>query len=179
MLITIIPEHEMDATTDSKIREGLCECFPDDVSVFSTTRAWHGSSPHWTIIAEQEGEVAAHCAIVDRVIAVGNQNIRVAGIQNVFVRPNFRGAGLCNQIMSAATTHSLQQHFDCGLLFCIPCIESIYTQCGWRSLGTRDVIRIDSNGSEVQIAEKNIAMYIPLNRPDFPDGLIHLKGNDW
>ena len=68
--------------------------------------------------------------------------------------------------------------FDCGLLFCVPPLAPIYARCGWRDLGELQVLRLHE-GREVRLPDKNIAMFHPLRIAAFPDGPIHLQGDDW
>lgn len=35
------------------------------------------------------------------------------------------------------------------------------------------------DGRELPLPPKNIAMWLPLRTPTFPDGPLHLNGNDW
>ncbi len=174
----IVLESQMPAELDQRIRAGLCASFPVDNGVFAHTRAWHGSRPCYTVVMEQGEEVVAHVGVVDRTIRVSDVPLRVAGIQNVFVRPGFRGQGLCDRIMIAAMDEALRLGFDCGLLFCVPKLERVYAATGWKNLGERTVIRVDE-GRDVAIPDKNITLYLPLARTGFPDGIIHLQGNDW
>jgi len=176
----IVLEAEIDAALDQAIRDGLCRCFPDDCEVFSRTRAWHGSGPAWSVVVEgDDGRVIAHVGIVDRTITAGGQPVRVAGIQNVFVVPEGRGKGLCDLVMNAAMVEAGRRGFDVGLLYCVPNLEKVYARCGWRLLPRERIIRVDENGKEIALPEKNIAMFHPLKLAVFPTGEIHLRGNDW
>jgi hypothetical protein len=83
--LKIIKEIEMIDDLDRSVKEGLCRCFKPDNDVFSKSRGWHGSMPEWNVIVEDAGVVVAHVGIIDRIIKAGNQPLRVAGIQNVFV----------------------------------------------------------------------------------------------
>ena len=155
-------------------------CFPKDFAVFSRTRVWQGSAPDWTVYLEGEDDtISAHAGIVDRIIRVGEETIRVAGVQNVFVLPEWRGRGLCDRVMEVVAEHCLSAGFDCGLLFCVPKLVKVYRRTGWRRLGAVGIIRIDEKGMEVPLPGPNAAMALPLNRPAFPAGTIQLRGNDW
>ncbi len=68
--------------------------------------------------------------------------------------------------------------FDCGVLFCVPELERLYARCGWQNLGEREVVRIE-DGGELPLPGKNTTMFYPLRITAFPDGLVHLRGNDW
>lgn len=174
----IIEESEMPVEIDTSIRKGLCECFTPDAVFFAESRAWHGSSPAFTAVFLDGNAVVAHVGVVDRTISIDGRFLRVAGVQNVFVLPSQRGKQLCGQVMAAAMRESVRRGFDCGLLFCIPELEKVYTGAGWQGLGPRNAIRTE-NGRDIPIPDKNIAMYYPLSLRDFPTGGIRLQGNDW
>ena len=179
MILRIVNESDINKALDEQIRKGLCRCFPADFEVFSNTRAWHGSAPAWSVILEEDDRVIAYCGIVDRVIKVGDEVIHIAGIQNVFVLPDYRGNGLCDMVMNKAMEEAQSRGYECGLLFCVPRLEKVYTRCGWKLLPKEKIFRIDERGQRVQLPEKNIAMFHPLSRTVFPDGIISLEGNDW
>lgn len=123
--------------------------------------------------------IAAHAGIVDRTVKVEKTFIRVAGIQNVFVLPEYRGVGLCEKVMDAAMQEAEKRNFDAGLLYCVPQLEKVYAKCGWRLLPEREIIRIDENGKHIPLPPKNITMFFPLKMQEFPEGKINLQGNDW
>ena len=174
----VVDESQMPAALDAEIRRGLCLCFPPDVPIFSLTRAWHGSAPAYNVVIDDGPTVLAHVGVVDRSIRVGPTPIRVAGVQNVYVLPEARGRGLAQVVMVEAMAEAGRRRFDVGLLFCEPKLERVYLDCDWRSLGPREVVRVEE-GREIPIPAKNIAMFYPLAAAAFPDGLIHLGGNDW
>lgn len=179
MRLRTIPEAEMTPALDAAIRHGLQICFPQDAEAFAQSRAWHGSAPSYSVVLEHEGEVIAHVGVVDRVITVGEHKLRVAGVQNVFVLPEFRRRGLTTALMEAAMREAAARGFDLGLLFCVPEIERVYSRSGWLKLDPRPVVRIDETGNEVELPAKNLAMFYPLRQPSFPQGRVHLGGNDW
>jgi GNAT superfamily N-acetyltransferase len=179
MITRVLNEPDIDPALDASIRAGLCECFPPDREVFSQTRAWHGTLPDWTIVIQEGDEVVAHVGIVERTIRADHMSLRVAGVQNVFVLPDRRGEGLCRQVMAAAMAEARRRRLQFGLLFCTPNLTAIYSNQDWRQLGRRRILRIDDEGREVPIPEKNLGMFYPLTRDDFPGGEIHLQGNDW
>lgn len=164
---------------DEAIKEGLCTAFPADVAVYSQVRAWHDSWPSYTLSLRDGGTVAAHIAVIDRTVRIGGSvSVRVAGLQNVYALPQYRGRGLAAQGLGLAMDEARRRGFDFGLLFCIPPLEKVYGPLGWLSAGERDIIRVDE-GEEKPLPAKNICMYLPLSERPFPDGAIHLCGNDW
>jgi len=170
----------MPEQVDQAIRERLCICFPDDCEYFSHTRPWHDCVPAWSVLIEDDsGEIIAHAGIIDRTIEVNDQHIRIAGAQNVFVLPEYRGKHVVKQLLDAAMKYAAQNKFDCGLLCCHIDRERIYARCGWHTIPNRPIIRVDETGKEVPLAEHKIAMCYPLSLRKFPPGTVHLKGNTW
>jgi predicted N-acetyltransferase YhbS len=177
--IKIIEEREMTPETDQALREALCLCFPADIETFSKTRAWHGSAPAWSVVLFDGGRVVGHVGIVERTILAGDKPLRVAGIQNVITLPECRGLGYGKLIMDESMKEAGRRNSDAGILFCVPELEKLYVKCGWILLPKEEIIRVDDDGSEIPLPEKNIAMFYPLLVKQFPSGRIHLQGNDW
>lgn len=179
MNITLVQERDVGRGLDKKIKEGLCLCFPDDKGTFSVTRAWHNTAPSWSLYTEENNRIISHIGVVDRKIRVGDNVVRIAGIQNVFVLPEFRGKGFCDALVNAAMVKAAEYGFDYGFLFCIPEIEKVYRRCGWIKLPHTSILLTDESGKEGVLSGKNLAMFFPLKFNTFPAGDIHLQGNDW
>jgi len=160
MNITLVRERDVSRDLDKRIMESLCLCFPDDKETFSVTRAWHNTAPLWILYSDFNYSIISHIGVVDRNIRVGDQVVRIAGIQNVFVL-------------------AAEYGFDYGFLFCIPEIEKVYERCGWIKLPDTSILLTDESGKDGVLPGKNIAMYFPLKFSTFPAGDIHLQGNDW
>ncbi len=179
MEIITLSEAEINPELDAAIRKSLCLVFPDGISTFSKTRAWHGSVSSWTHCIENKGAVIAHLGVVDRSVLIGEKILRIAGIQGVIVLPEYRKKGLSDHLLAAAMNEAQRRGFDFGLLFCLPALEKVYARCGWHCLSQRNIIRVDDDGTEKPLPQKNIAMEYPLQLNTFPEGDIHLQGNDW
>lgn len=173
-----INEEEMTPALDRAILANLRRAFAGEPDTVFETRSWHGSRPAFSAYLDRDGAVVAHAGVVDRTIKVGGISLRIAGVQNVFVVPEARGGGNCQKVMNLAMIEAMKRGFDLGLLFCIPKLEKTYASCGWINLGEREAIRVEE-GRELPLPGKNIAMYHPLKLTQFPDGIIHLCGNDW
>lgn len=177
--IRVVPEEQMDPRLDAEIRRGLCICFPPDVEVFSQTRKWHGCGPAWSVVLQEGPTVIAHLGAVERTVDADGEPVRVAGLQNVYVLPEYRKNGLSDQILNASMVEARRQGYDCGLLFCIPRIVGVYARCGWKTMPDVEVVRVDSDGQEKPLPGVNVGMYYPLKRQHWAPRRIHLRGNDW
>lgn len=178
--LTVIDEKDISEELDIAIRDGLVECFGPDAEYFSRQSWWH-SRPAWRVLAVgDDGKVIGHIAVVVRTVSVGAGRVpvRSAGIQSVFVRPEYRGKGLSDQIMTQAMAEAERRQTDAGLLFCVPTYEPVYRRMGWIKIDA-DVLMCNERGKTVPIPGKNIAMVFPLNEKDFPIGQIDLEGPDW
>ncbi|MEI6166635.1 MAG: GNAT family N-acetyltransferase [bacterium] len=176
--IQVADETEMTQEEDRAIRDLLCACFPADRSVFATTRAWHGSVPTYSLLAQQDGQPCGHVGCVVRTIRVDMCPVCVLGIQNLAVVPECRGSGLGAQLITAATNEASARGIPFGLLFCVPELERFYADLGWYTLRVRALM--DYLGeTDSPIPGKNIAMAKDLAGLPFPRGDIHLCGADW
>jgi len=177
--IQIVDEPKLSPDLDAAIRRTLATAFPADAKFFSHSRAWHGSAPSFSAVVVQGEEVAAHLGVVRRRVIVGGAPVDVAGIQNVCVLPEYRGRGLCREILDAVMAEALQRGLDFGLLFCVAELIPLYVRCGWQRLQDRRVVRVDGDGRETPLVEGNLPMWYPLVKEVFPGGEVHLNGNDW
>jgi GNAT superfamily N-acetyltransferase len=176
----VFAEDEVTETLDLLIREELMECFPKDREYFSQFRIWH-TRPEWTVVGfAPDGTVAAHCAMVERTISVGDrpEYVNTAGVQGFSVRPAWRKKGISDQMMEIAIAEAKRCGLDAGLLFCLPVLEKLYSRMGWHFIDTQVMVR-DEQGRPAPLPEKNIVMIIPLNSREFPEGKIDLMGPDW
>lgn len=179
LVFEVMDDSRVDGDLDRRIRETLVACFPADEAHFSRDRTWH-TRPVWVVLAlEEDGTVAAHCAMVVRTVrAGGNAKVTVAGVQSFSVLPQWRGTGLSHRIMELALDEARRRNIDAGLLFCLPELEKVYERTGWRTIDASVFMRGDHDEPE-PIPGKNIAMAAPLAISYFPPGDIDLMGPDW
>jgi GNAT superfamily N-acetyltransferase len=179
LVFEVVDDKAVSTELDRRIRDTLVACFPADEEHFSRDRSWH-TRPTWLVVAlDSDGTVAAHCAMVERTVAVGGHaRVTVAGVQGFSVLPGWRGTGLSDRIMERAIEESRRRAVDAGLLFCLPELEKVYARTGWRTIDTAVSMR-ENDGASAPIPGKNIAMAISLGIPAFPSGDIDLMGPDW
>lgn len=179
LMFEVVDDTAVDMELDRRIRETLVTCFPADAEHFSRDRSWH-TRPAWVVVAlDSDGGVAAHCAMVERTVAVGGHaRVTVVGVQGFSVMPGWRGTGLSDRIMERALEESRRRGVDAGLLFCLPELEKVYARTGWCTLRAEVLMR-DDTGASAPIPGKNIAMAVPLGISSFPPGDIDLLGPDW
>lgn len=174
----IINESDISGAFADTLKECLCTCFPKDVEVFSKVTYWH-SIPSYRAVVERNGSVICHIAIIDRTIVVGQQQIHVAGIQGVFVMPEYRGQDLCDKMFSLVLEESRRRNYDFSVLFCKPALEKFYKRFGYEILSNMQIVFTDDNGTKQIVSGEGIAMWAPVCKDIFPSGNICLNGNKW
>jgi GNAT superfamily N-acetyltransferase len=181
--IEIFREAQITRELDEKIRDGLCFSFPQDAGFFRKTRFWNGIIPVSAVLGFSDDEsrsVIAHMGIVQRRILVNRRKeLFIFGIQNVFIHPDYRGTGVLGSLMDAVSGFVRAESYDCGLLFCVPELEKVYSRFSWKKIYNSRISKVDEAGEEILISEKNIAMFYPLSLTVFPAGDINLRGYDW
>ena len=175
----VLAECDVSAAVDAAIRDLLGTCFPADASVFAKNRAWHDSSPAYSVLCCIRGRIVGHLGMVFRTIRCGSVETQVAGVQNLCVEPAHRGTGISHELMQRALAEAKQRGVSFGLLFCVPKLERLYAAQGWQTIDT-SVTMLDERGSRVSLPAKNIAMVCELGTSaEIPPGPIDLLGRDW
>jgi GNAT superfamily N-acetyltransferase len=177
---SVVPQHEISHGLDKAIRDIMVACFPADREYYQRQSWWH-CIPIYRVLGRDRGDsIVAHAAIVERTVNVGDDlsKVRVAGVQGFCVSPVYRGAGLSERMMSRAMVEADKRGFDAGLLFCVDAVETVYSRMGWQRIDS-DVYMFDEKDGKIPIPPKNITMFYPLGRRQFPPGDIDLAGTDW
>ncbi len=177
---SIYNDDDINKNLDHLIRSILVECFPHNTDNFSQKRSWH-SKPSWVVVGiSRDGDIAAHCAVVERKISIGDmpEQLLVAGIQGFSVSPKWRKKHISDRMMEIAVSEAKRRGLDAGLLFCLPVLEKLYSRMGWNAIHVPVMVR-DEQGRLSPLPEKNIAMIIPLNQNKFPGGAVDILGQDW
>ena len=174
----IVKESELDEKLDAAIKKSLCLCFPHNKEVFLQTRYWHNSVPVYSALIEDGDNIIAHVSVIDRIVKVGDKKCRVAGVQNVFVLPEYRGKGLSDTVLKTAMAEAKRKGFDFGLLFTGEKNKKVYARNGWVQINEQKFIRIE-DGREIERSPEAVNMYYPVRKKVFPAGTVNLQGNDW
>ncbi len=117
MAVRIIDECDIAPELDSAIRESLAICFPHRSEEFSRSRTIRNNVPSYTAVISDGEKALCQVAVMDRMIRVGDGQVHVAGVANVFVMPEQRGKGLCDMALEAAMAEAKKRGFDFGFSF--------------------------------------------------------------
>lgn len=175
----ILNESQIDGELDAAIRKSLCICFPWHKHIYENLRPWHGIAPLFTAFIERNSDIVAHVAVVDTQIKIDNRMFRVAGLQNVFVTPDYRKKGVSDIILQSAMSEAEKYDFDFGLLFTsYDPVLKVYARNGWVEIENQDFYKIE-DGKNVAFPPAKRKMFYPLKLKNFPKGTVRLTTNDW
>lgn len=112
------------------VYEILDQCFPVGKAYFQS-RNDHNTSYRYetTWVAIVDGVIASTIQVFPYPCRIGNTTVRVGGIGSVATLPEYRGRGLCQQILECLTDWMKQQQYDLSLLFAV--ITPFYEKYGW------------------------------------------------
>jgi predicted N-acetyltransferase YhbS len=174
----LVEEKNMPDQMDREIRALLCECYPEDAGVYSQTKAWHGSSPVFSLVCVKKSELAGYVGVVIREVTCDSVLLVVAGVQNLAVLPGFRGERVGRDLVLKAQDEAESRGLTHGMLFCEPELESYYISIGWNRSAYR-VTMDDSNGCVTPLSASLITMVKVFGAGSFPQGDIYLGGPEW
>ena len=177
----VVREQDMSAEMDQRIRDALCVSFVKDAAYFSQKRGWKGSFPHWSVVGlDAGGFPAVHAGIIERDILVDGSELRILGVQNVYVLPEFRGQGLVAPLMQLVVDEGRRRAIATGLLFCKPVVEKVYIRLGWKRLEVQKIfVSSDKGERQERILAHDALFYYPLCSDVVPSGVVDLCGPDW
>jgi predicted N-acetyltransferase YhbS len=131
MQVLVINETDIDLALDTAIKETLVKCFPHRERVFSKSRRWRGNLAMYNVVIKTDGVVCGYIAVVERTIEVGGKELRVAGVGNVCVLPEYQGTGLSDIMLRSVMEEAGKREFELGFLFTTEAIKKVYGRNGW------------------------------------------------
>ncbi len=130
---------ELTSSEISAIRDLLWAAFADDDGFEEDDWAHALGGLHF--IAEREGAIVAHAAVVERVLHVNGSPLRTGYVEAVATSPALPGEGIGSQLMSAVGAHLLDG-FELGALGATRI--AFYERLGWRVWRGPSAVRTDA-----------------------------------
>ena len=146
--IQFLEDAAVDAVLDRQLRELLSLCFTKPC------------------------ELIAHIAVHDKQIGTAAGELRMAGIAEVCVHPQYRGRGLVRDLLATAHAWLAAQGIPVAMLFGD---KKHYASSGYRNIS--NPIRHRNSETGVWITEpSDWAMVKPRGNLDWPAGVVDLRG---
>lgn len=117
---------QVDDALDAELRALLSICFGNE---FAHKRYCYEMPPHRWLVWD-EGALAAHVAVHEKVLKSGGEVLPFLGVAEVCVAPSYRGRGLVRALMKEVETHF--SGFPFAVLLGDP---GVYGSSGYHSVG--------------------------------------------
>ncbi len=134
------------------------------------------AQPDWAVMVWEEDELVSNVHIVERVINVGTQNLRVGGIGNIATKVEWRKRGYASAALNTAEEYLVNPlQVDFGLMITTKEIIPRYEKRGWRQVADTLIIE-----QPEEITSLNYpVMILPVMKKDWPSGKVDLCGLPW
>jgi len=116
--VQYLPDNSIDDALDAEIRGLLTTCFtkPED-SVFRTRRHFVEPYPHRWIIRDPQDRLVAHIGVHEKSAEVDGRKLRIGGIAEVCVHPDYRGRGYVKAMLACAHDWMRRNGFTFSVLY--------------------------------------------------------------
>ncbi len=147
-----------------------------------TTQSWGWARKEARLwLADSAGRPVAHLAVERRLVDVGGAEVLVAGVGDVGVSPDLHGQGVGAALM-AELGRRLRTDFaaDFGFVQCSDDVVGFYRSSGWTPVP--NVVRRVDPEDERTVREGLWPALVMAGRrplPEWPDGLVDLRGLPW
>jgi hypothetical protein len=169
--ITYRPDAEITDAEDGDLRRLLSTNFPWEAGLV-TRRFVHEMPGHRWLVRASSGELVAHVAVHDKLIAVGGRELRIAGVAEVCVASPYRGRGIVPRMLVEAHAWMEREAIPFSMLFGNP---RVYGSSGYMAIESPLIV------DETFIQQWNPFKGKPMIRPiaatePWPAGVVDLRG---
>jgi hypothetical protein len=134
------------------------------------------AQPDWAVMVWEENDLVSNIHIVERVIKVGTQKLKIGGIGNIATKVEWRNRGYASAALTIAEEflfNPLQVEF--GLMITTREIVPRYEKRGWKLVA--DTLIMEQ--PETQTSLNYPVMILPVKKKEWPSGMIDLCGLPW
>ena len=157
-----LPTTDLRATDLLQLRDLLWAAFPPGDEGFTEDDWQHGMGGRH-ILAERDGVIVSHAAVVERALHVGGVPLRTGYLEAVGTHPAFQRQGLGTAVIRAAGDH-IRDTYQLGALGTGE--HGFYERLGWETWRGRAYVRT-ADGTERTPDEEGYIMV--LRTPTSPD----------
>lgn len=176
----------LDKELTGETLKGLKRLFEDEYAALYGS--WTQSQPYGYspaelhVIAVLNGEVIGNVGMQRRQIAVGNQQILIAGTGGVLIKPSCRQSGVGQKLLSRLQeANRTLAPVDFGYLGCREEVVPFYESCNYtRITATERYVSDDDQTTLIEHTGSPIMICSGMKGvDDWPVGLIDLCGTPW
>jgi len=168
--IKFIEDTEVDAGLNRKLIKILSVCF-DDQPVFKQRR-YYKEMPGCRWYIEENEQIIAHTALHEKNILLDSRLLKICGIAEVCVLPEYRGKGLVKLILKKIDQWLIDNNYKYAMLFGD---ENVYSSSGYFNIDN-EIKYVDYETKETKTEIIKCAMVKKLSEEPWPAGLVDLMG---
>jgi predicted N-acetyltransferase YhbS len=165
-------DEDIDADLDLQLRSLLRECFPHEARHLETKRYFHECPQNRWLAFAPNGALAAHVAAHEKVIGAETEDLKIIGVAEVSVAPQFRGKKLVKSLLRQAQDWGKGHGFSFAVLFGD---QRIYSSSGYTNV-LNPINTIDVETGKNLLEVRRFLMVRPLDDSVWPEGEIDLRG---
>jgi predicted acetyltransferase len=173
MNLEYIEDRNVGPELDAELRQLLSTCFTGGANeIFRHQRFFSEMPAHRWVARNDEGRLAAHLAVHDKIVGTSAGDLRVGGIAEVCVDPSHRGQGLVRQLLALSDDWMIKQGIPFGILLGK---KEVYGSSGYRHADNPVRYLVPSTGEWL---EQSFSYFLikSLGAIDWPTGGIDLRG---
>lgn len=141
---------------------------------FLTGTKW--AAADWTVMVWEDEDLVTNVHIVDRVIQVGDQQVRLGGIGNVATKVEWRKRGYARSALKTAQNFLRDPlKVDFGMMIATEPMVARYEKMGWKMAAQS--MRVDQPDGKTTLNYP--VMILPVCKQEWPAGAIDLCGLPW
>jgi len=170
--VEYLPDASVDASLDAELRTLLTTCFtkPQDV-VFRDRRYFYEPYPHRWVMRDAKRSIIAHAGVHQKAVEADGCRIRIGGLAEVCVHPEFRGKGFVKAMLACIHDWLIRREFDFAVLFGEP---SIYQSSGYVEVNNLFHDEVTATGEKCKA--QSPAMVKELAGTPWPATEVYLPG---
>lgn len=168
--VKFIEDKDVNTPLDEQLICSLSTCFPHQ-PIFQTQR-YFKECPQYRWYMESDNQVIAHVAVHDKEIICNDEKVRIGGVAEVFVLPDYRRRGLTKRLLGEAEKWMKARNIDFSVLYGE---EKIYKSAGYNTINVI-VHYLDFESKEWVTEASEDLMIKELTEKKFPEGKIDLQG---
>jgi len=170
--VEYLPDASVDASLDAELRKLLTTCFtkPEDV-VFKDQRYFCEPYPHRWAIRDGRHSIIAHAGVHEKAVEADGRRLRIGGLAEVCVHPEFRGRGFVKAMVACIDDWLIAHGYDFAVLFGEP---YIYRSSGYVMVSNLVHDEVTPAGEKHKAQEP--AMVKELSDTPWPTSQVYLPG---
>lgn len=177
----LVHENDLAASDRALIRGLLTAAFPAHAALWQERDFWGGPLEYRLLFRDVSGQLVGHLGFAHRLIEVGSQRIKIAGIGAVAILPDYQGQGWGRRLLSKLGTHlATEAEVEFGFLQCRDVVVPFYEKLGFHRIA-QQVRSFDPRHSR-WLTDDAAALIRPVSAglTSWPRvGIVDLMGMPW